>query len=103
MKKLIAKILISITIQVVCFMTITLAALEIEFNFDLLSNISNMQWMVFIVFTIFVFNLLLIALYKIKPFNSKKDKVIYWVINICCTVFTAWFWVIEIVGPLWIE
>ena len=101
MRKLIIKITISIIMQIICFVTITFVALEVEFNVYLLGNVSNMQWMAFIILTIIVFNLLLIALYKIKPFNTKRDKVIYWVINAWCTLFTAWFWMIDIVGPLW--
>lgn len=73
MRKLIIKITISIIMQIICFVTITLVALEVTFNLDLLNNVSNMEWMTLIILTIIVFNLLFIALYKIMPFNKKRS------------------------------
>lgn len=61
-------------------MTITLAAVEISFNPYFIGNVSNIQWLIFIILAMFIFTLLIIALYKIKPFNTKRDKILFGVI-----------------------
>lgn len=98
MKKLIIKIIISIILQFSCFYIIACFGVWTERN-----PISHGLIFIVVLLFILLLQLLLIALYKIKPLHQKKHKKIYWVLNCCCTFVTAYFWLIMCLLPLLVE
>lgn len=49
-----------------------------------------------------VFQIPMYLIYRICPLSSKKHKKIYWWVSISFTVLTALFWMVFVVGPLWL-
>lgn len=41
---------------------------------------------------IVMFQLPMYLIYRIRPLKTKRYKIIYWVVSICFTAYTAWFW-----------
>ena len=49
-----------------------------------------------------LFQLPIYLTYRIFPLKSKKHKIEYWIVSLCLTAYTSWFWICHIVGPLWL-
>ena len=49
-----------------------------------------------------LFQIPMYLIYRICPLKSRKHKKIYWWISISFTVLTALFWMVFVVGPLWL-
>ena len=93
MKRLIVKLLLALFINILYFVTI--AGIGITNTFlgkkAALLELSLLAIMV----------ILLFITYFVVPLSSKAHKIIYWVVSITLGLFTAWFWMYFIAGPIW--
>lgn len=63
--------------------------------------LADISWFFIELALILIIQIPIFLTYKIKSFRQKKHKMIYWIFSVCCTLITAWFWMIYIVGPVW--
>lgn len=93
MKRLIVKLLLALFIHILYFVTIAGIGITNAFvgKKAALLELS--------LFTIMV--ILLFISYFVAPLSSKAHKIIYWVVSTQLSLFTEWFWMYFISGPIW--
>ncbi len=94
MKRLINKLIVIILLQIICNIAIISFALTND-------GISHQTALIVETLIIVLSQIPIYFTYKFKALNLKKYKITYWIFSICCTLITAWFWLIYVVGPLW--
>ena len=93
MKKLILILLVALALHILYFVVIAgigitntvlgRKAVWLELSFFLLLEI------------------LLFVVYFIAPLSSTVHKIVYWIVSELFSLFTAWFWMYFIAGPIW--
>lgn len=93
MKKLIMKLLVALLIHILYFVVIA----GIGITNTVLGR--KAVWLELSLFLIL--EILLLVAYFIAPLSSTVHKIIYWIVSELFSLFTAWFWMYFIAGPIW--
>ena len=85
MKKLILKLLVALALHILYFVVIA----GIGITNTVLGR--KAVWL----------EILLFVVYFIAPLSSTVHKIVYWIVSELFSLFTAWFWMYFIAGPIW--
>lgn len=93
MKRLILKILVALLINILYFVIIA--------GIGITNTVLGRKAILLELLLFLMLEILLFITYFIAPLSSKIHKIIYWIISEIFSLFTVWFWMYFIVGPIW--
>ena len=93
MKRLILKILVALLIHLLYFAIIA--------GIGITNTVLGRKAILLELSFFLILEILLVITYFIVPLSSTNHKIIYWIISEMFSVFTVWFWMYFIAGPIW--